>query len=67
MAPKRDLKISDPLSGCVYHFYIIHSLAPLTMLELFFGHCGTLPRLRGPSWTFLDPKIDPAKDNFRGP
>ena len=31
MAPKRDLKISDPLSGCVYHFYIIHSLVPLTI------------------------------------
>ena len=54
--------ILEPLSGYVYHFYIIHSLSPLTMLELFFGHCGTLPRLRGPSWTFMDPQMDPKMD-----
>ena len=54
--------ILEPLSGYVYHFYIIHSLAPLAMLELFFGHCGTLSRLRGPSWTFMDPQMDPKMD-----
>ena len=63
--------ILGPLSGYVYHFYIIHSLAPLTMLELFFGHCGTLPRLSGPSWTFMDPqmdlKMDPARLISGGP
>ena len=53
------LNILEPLSGYVYHFYIIHSLAPLPMLEHFVGHCGTLPRQRGPSWTFMDPQMDP--------
>ena len=47
-----DLKIFEPLSGCICYFYIIHYtlyiLAPLIMLEQFCGHCGTLPRLRGP-------------------
>ena len=54
-APKMDLKIFEPLSGCICYFYIVHYtlyiLAPLTMLEHFCGHCGTVPRLRGPSWT----------------
>ena len=40
-------------------FYILYSLAPLTMLEHLFGHCPTVPRLRGPSWTFMDPQMDP--------
>ena len=68
-APKMDLKIFEPLSGCICYFYIIHYtlyiLAPLTMLEHFCGHCGTLPRLRGPSWTFMDPKRDPIMDPAR--
>ena len=46
-------------------FYILHSLAPLTMLDHLFGHCPTLPRLRGPSWTFMDPKMDPRMDPAR--
>ena len=40
-------------------FYILHSLAPLTMLEHLLGHCPTVPRLRGPSWTFMDLQMDP--------
>ena len=40
-------------------FYILYSLAPLTMLEHLFGHCPTVPRLRGPSWTFMDLQMDP--------
>ena len=36
------LTILEPLSGNVYHSYIIHPLAPKTMLE---GHFKTLPRL----------------------
>ena len=68
-APKMNLKIFEPLSGCICYFYIIHYtlyiLAPLTMLEHFCGHCGTLPRLRGPSWTFMDPKRDPKMDPAR--
>ena len=39
--------------------YILYSLAPLTMLEHLLGHCPTVPRLRGPSWTFMDPQMDP--------
>ena len=46
-------------------FYILYSLAPLTMLDHLFGHCPTLPRLRGPSWTFMDPKMDPRMDPAR--
>ena len=42
-----------------WFFYILHSLAPLTMLEHLFGHCLTVPRLRGPSWTFMDLQMDP--------
>ena len=46
-------------------FYILYSLAPLTMLEHLFGHCPTVPMLRGPSWTFLDPQMDPEMDPAR--
>ena len=46
-------------------FYILYSLAPLTMLEHLFGHCPTVPRLRGPSWTFIDPQMDPHMDPLR--
>ena len=53
--------ILEPFTVYVYHFYIIHALAPLSMLEHFFGHCGTLSGLKGPSWTFMDPKMDPAR------
>ena len=38
-------------------FYFWYSLAPLTMLDHLFGHCPTLPWLRGPSWTSMDPKM----------
>ena len=67
-APKRDqriFKILEPLSGCVYHFNIIDPLASLTMLEHIFGHCGTLPRVRGPSSTFMDPTMDPKMEAAR--
>ena len=61
-----DLIISEPISGCIYHFYIAHHLlAPPTILKHFFGHCRTLPRLKGPSWTFMDPQMDPKTDPAR--
>ena len=41
------------------------SLALLTILEDLFGHCPTLPRLKGPSWTFMDPQMDPKMDPAR--
>ena len=47
----------------MFTFYILH----YTKLEHFCGHCGTLPRLRGPSWTFMDPKMDPARLNSGDP
>ena len=69
MAP--DTIIFKPISGRVYHFYIAPYLAPPIILEHFFGHCGTLSGLKGPSWTFMDlrmdPKMDPARQIFRGP
>ena len=54
-----------PISGCVYHFYLAPYLAPPIILEYFFGHCGTLSGLKGPSWTFMDPRIDPKTDPAR--
>ena len=59
------LIIFEPISGCVYHFYIVHYLAPLTILEHFFGHCGTHSGLKGPSWTFMDPQMDSKMDPAR--
>ena len=57
-----DLIIFKPILGCVYHFYNVHHLlAPPTVLEHFFGHCETLPGLKEPSWTIMDPKRDTAK------
>ena len=47
------------------NFYFLYSLALLTMLEDLFGHCPTLPRLKGPSWTFIDPKMDSQTDPGR--
>ena len=68
-APKMNLKILEPLSGCLCCFYIKHNtlyiLAPLTMLEHFCGHCGTLPRAKGPSLIIMDPKMDPIMDPAR--
>ena len=59
-----DLKIFEPLSGCVCCFYIKHYilyiLAPLIMLEHFCGHCGTLPRAKGPYLIIMDPRMDSA-------
>ena len=59
--PKIDLMIFEKNPGFVYYLYILHSLAPLNILEHFFGHCGTLPGPRGPSWTIMDLKMDPAR------
>ena len=44
-----------------YTYYCV----PLTILEHLFGHCGTLQRLRGPSWTFMDSKMDHKMDPAR--
>ena len=58
--------IFKPISGQVYHFYSApYLLAPPIILEHFFGHCGTLSGLKGPSWTFMDPKMDPKMDPAR--
>ena len=35
------------------------------ILEHFFDRCGTLPGLKGPSLTFLDPQMDPKTDPAR--
>ena len=63
MDPKMDFNIFEPFTGCVYHLYIVHSSrAPLNHVDHFIGHCGTLPRLRGPSRTFMDPPMDTKMD-----
>ena len=41
------------------------TLAPLTILEHFFGHCGTQSGHKVPSWTFMDPQMDPKVDPAR--
>ena len=43
----------------------IHSLNPLNVMKHVNGHCCTLPRLREPSWTFLDTQMDPWMDPAR--
>ena len=65
LAPKMDLKFLSLFQAvfAISTLYIIHSLVPLTMLEHFFGPCGTLPRVRGPG-TLLDlhgPQMDPVR------
>ena len=60
MSPKMDLINFEPISGCIYYYYVVcYVVAHLTILENFLGHCGTLPGLKGPSWTFMDPQMDP--------
>ena len=38
---------------------------PIPFWNTFFGHCGTLPGLRGPAWTIMDPQMDPKMDPAR--
>ena len=33
------------------------------MLEHFCGHCGTLPRAKGPYLIIMDPRMDPRMDS----
>ena len=72
--PKMDQMIFEKIPGFVHLLYIVHSAALLNILENFFGHCGTLPGPRGPSWTAMDPhgppngpQNGPCEANFRGP
>ena len=34
-------------------------------MEHVYGHCCTSPRFREPSWTFMDPQMDPKIDPAR--
>ena len=43
----------------------IYSLKPLNIMEHVYGHCRTSPRFREPSWTFMDPQLDPKIDPAR--
>ena len=38
------------------------STSPSNHLEHFFDHYGILPGPSGPSWTFMDPQMDPKVD-----
>ena len=62
---KMDLMISEPISGSVYHFYIVYYQGPLPIWKHFFGHCVNLSGLKGPSWTLMDPLMDPKMDPAR--
>ena len=64
-APKIVLAISKPLLGCVYHFYVIHSLAPLMS-----NHVGILHWSLWNSSEVMDlNRLSnvPCIANFRGP
>ena len=54
-----DLGIFEILQGSFYLFFKINSLSPLNIIEHVFGHYGTLPSLRRPSWTFMDTQMNP--------
>ena len=43
----------------------IHSLNLLNIMEHVYGHCCPSPRFREPSWTFMDPQMDPKIDPAR--
>ena len=64
-APKLDLMVFENILGRVYQFYIFYSVTPLIMLGHFFRHFPTLKWLRGPSWTFMEPKMCPELDPER--
>ena len=49
----------------ISEFLFLIFSGPSTMLEHLFGHYPTLPRLKGPSWTFMDPQMDPKMDPAR--
>ena len=60
--------ISEPLSGDVHHFYIIPSLAPLTMLDSLFLVIEELYQGSGdPPGPHNGPQNGPCDANFRGP
>ena len=48
-----------------------HSLYQLNIMEHICGYCCTLPKLKVPSWTFMDTKMHPlngpCKSDFRQP
>merc|ERR1712121_410966 len=50
------------LFQAVFAVSTLNIIAPLTMLEHFCGHYGTLPRAKGPSLIIMDPKMDPIMD-----
>ena len=65
-----DQMIFEKIPGFAHLLYIVHSAAPLNILEDFFGHCGTLQGPRGPSWTVMDhhgpPKWTPKWSQILG-
>ena len=68
--PKMDQMIFEKNPGFVNLLFIVHSAAPLNIIENFFGHCGTLPGPRGTYCTVMyhhGPPNGPCKANFRGP
>ena len=69
-----DQMIFEKNPGFVNLLFIVHSAAPLNIIEHFFGHCGTLPGPRGTYCTVMyhhgppnGPQNGPCKANFRGP
>ena len=37
----------------------------MNIMDRIYGHCSTLPRLREPSGTIMDPQMDPKMDPVR--
>ena len=66
MDPTWTLKWTSTFSSllqAVFIIYILYTPAePPYHVDHFIGHCGTLPRLRGPSSTFMDPQMEPKMD-----
>ena len=56
-------KILEPPSGCLHHFHIINSKAPLTILEHFFNSTKDQGTLLD---TPIGPQNGPREANFRG-
>ena len=59
--PKMNLKIFEPLSGCVFYFKILHAVVPL------FWSLWNSTKAQGTLMDLHGPPNGPYEANFRGP